>query len=335
MLITIAAAIFVFGLLVFFHELGHFGVAKMVGIKVHEFAIGMGPKLISFAKGETQYTLRALPIGGFVKMEGEDEVSSEAGSFSNKSIAARIAVILAGPIMNFILAILLFMVLFYSVGSPSTTMQEVIPGTPAETAGIQKGDTILSIDGEEVQNWNQLVDRIGRSQDTPLEFTIQRDNEVITKTITPTVDSETKQVMVGIVPMYKKSLGYAVKTSFTNTGYVIREIGDFLRRLVFRQVSSGEVAGPVGIITMVGQATQAGWESVLFLAGLISINLGLMNLLPIPALDGSRILFLIFEFFRGKPVNPEREGMIHLVGFALLITMMIFVTYNDIVKLFN
>ena len=334
-MLTAIVAIIVFGLVVFVHELGHFGVAKAVGIKVHEFALGMGPKLLGFGKRETQYTLRALPIGGFVRMEGEDEVSNDVGSFSNKSIPARIAVVFAGPLMNFIFALFIFTMLFYSIGTPSTTLREVIPGTPAEAAGVQSGDRVLSINGEEMKDWTQVVQTIGKSQDTPLEFTIERDKAVLTKTITPIVDSETNQIMVGIIPQVKKSLSVAVKSSFTNMVYVVREIGDFLRRLVFRQVQSGEVAGPIGIISMVGQATRAGWENVLFLAGLISINLGLMNLLPIPALDGSRILFLIFEFLRGKPVNPDREGMIHIVGFALLITLMLFVTYQDIVRLFN
>lgn len=332
-MLTALVAIVVFGLLVFFHELGHFGVAKFVGIKVHEFAIGMGPKLLGFVRGETQYTLRAFPIGGFVRMEGEDEFSNDARSFGNKSVAARLAVIIAGPLMNFILALVLFTILFYSIGAPSTTLEGVIPGTPAEAAGIMQGDKVLAIDGEEIVDWGQLVQIVGNSKDKALEFTLERNNETITKTITPEVDDESNQVMVGIVPKAKKSIISAVKTSFKNMIYVVAEIGDFLRRLVTRQVSSGEVAGPVGIINMVGQATRAGWMNVLFLAGLISVNLGLMNLLPIPALDGSRIIFLIFEFFRGKPVNPEREGMIHIVGFALLITLMLFITYQDILKL--
>lgn len=332
-MLTVLVAIFVFGLLVFFHELGHFGVAKLVGIKVHEFAIGMGPKLVGFGKGETQYTLRAFPIGGFVRMEGEDEISNDARSFGNKSVLARLAVIIAGPIMNFILALLLFTILFYSIGAPSTTLQGVIPGTPAEAAGLMQGDRVIAIDGEEILDWNQLIQIVSNSKDQALEFTLKRNNETIIKTITPEVDEETKQVMVGIIPKARKSIISAVKSSFTNMLYVIAEIGDFLRRLVARQVTSGEVAGPVGIINMVGQATRAGWMNVVFLAGLISVNLGLMNLLPIPALDGSRIIFLIFEMFRGKPVNPEREGMIHIVGFALLITLMLFITYQDILKL--
>ncbi|MBM7613698.1 RIP metalloprotease RseP [Alkaliphilus hydrothermalis] len=333
---TALSAIIVFGALVFFHELGHFAIAKMVGIKVHEFAIGMGPKLLGFIKGETQYSIRILPIGGYVRMEGEDEASEDARSFSKKSVPARLGVIVAGPIMNFILGLLLFTLLFYNVGgNPTTIIAETLEGSPAQVMQLQEGDKVVSIDGKEINNWGDLETAIAASEGNAIDIQVLRNGETITKSIDPMLEEETGKVMIGIVPEYEKSLSGAVRSSFKNFNMVVTEIFSFLGRLVSGKASSEEVAGPVGIISLVGEASQAGWLNLVFLAALISINLGLMNLLPIPALDGSRLLFLLVELFRGKPVDPDKEGMIHMVGFAILISLMVFVTYKDIVKLFN
>lgn len=334
-MITAIVAIGVFGLLVIFHEMGHFLVAKAAGIKVLEFAIGMGPKIFQYSGKETTYSLRVLPIGGYVKMEGEDEASSDHRSFNNKPILARMAVLFAGSFMNFVLAILLFIILFYMAGAPTTTIDRVIENQPAMMMGMEAGDKIIEINNVEVESWNQLVSIINESKGETLDITFLRNGSILEKSVTPIVNEETGQVMIGIYPRYEKSLGFAIESSYQNTKMIIREIFGFLRRLLGRKASSADLVGPVGIISMVGEATRAGWLNVLFLAGLISINLGIMNLLPIPALDGSRILFLFVELLRGKPVDPEKEGMIHMVGFALLLLLMVFVAYQDILRIFN
>ncbi|SCY12766.1 RIP metalloprotease RseP [Alkaliphilus peptidifermentans] len=331
---TAIAAIAVFGLLVAFHELGHFCVAKAAGIKVHEFAIGMGPKLINYTRNETTYSLRVLPIGGYVRMEGEDEASNDARSFNNKPIPVRMAVLFAGSFMNFVLGILLFTILFYSVGAPTTTINGIIENTPAEMAGLLPGDQVRYIDGKEINNWQELVDAINDSQGDTIKVDVMRNGQMIEKNITPFLDEETGQIMIGIAPRFEKSFIKAFTNSFRNVAMIMREILGYLRGLLMRQATPAEVVGPVGIISLVGEAARAGWLNVVFLAALISVNLGIMNLLPIPALDGSRIIFLFVELLRGKPVDPEKEGMIHMIGFAILITLMIFVTYQDYMRLF-
>lgn len=333
---TAVVAIVVFSFLVFFHELGHFSIAKLVGIKVHEFAIGMGPKIFGFKKGETDYSIRALPIGGYVRMEGEDEKSSDSRSFSNKSVKERIAVILAGPIMNIILGLVLFTIIFYNVaGIYTTVIDQVIVNTPAETMGVEAGDQIISINGKSIEDWDQLVQEINSSEGTDLQVDLRRDGSVIQKTITPELDTESGLYRIGIYPVVKKSIPLAVRNSINQTGMIVVGIFDFFRGLLTsRQGVLDDVVGPVGIINIVGQASRAGWIYVLHLAGLISINLAVMNLLPIPALDGSRILFLIVEAFRGKPIDPDKEGFVHIVGFALLMLLMIMITYKDITAIF-
>ncbi len=332
---TAIVAIIVFSMLVFIHELGHFTVAKMVGIKVHEFAIGMGPRLVHTKKGETEYSIRALPLGGYVKMEGEDEKSDDERSFNKKPALARIAVIFAGPFMNFVLAVALFIIIFYSIGTPSTTVMEVMDESPAQTAGIEAGDKIYSINGTIVKSWNNITDVIGSSKEESLEITIVRNEEKIEKIVTPELDQDTNRMLIGISPAMKKSLSAAIENSFSAIGSITRDILGFLKGLVTRSANTGEVMGPVGIINLVGEVSRSGLLDVLNLTAVLSVNLGLMNLLPIPALDGSRILFLLAEVLRGKPVDQDKEGMIHFIGFGILMTLMLFITYKDILKLLS
>jgi regulator of sigma E protease len=331
---TALVAIFVFGLLVFFHELGHFSVAKMVGIRVHEFAIGMGPKVLHLTRKETRYSIRALPIGGFVRMEGEDENSEATDSFSQKSIKARISVIFAGPLMNFILGFLCFFLIFFSLGTPSTVIGEVIPHSPAAQAGFLPSDKVLEIDGQPIDSWEELVGMIAASEGRPIEVLYQRNGETNQQAVVPRIDEETGRPLIGIIPGTEKSVITAASNSYQQSKMIFTEIMRFLQQLVRGQADTSDVAGPVGIISLVGQASRSGWMDVVGLAGLISINLGIMNLLPIPALDGSRIIFLLLEALRGKPVDPEKEAMVHMIGITLLMLLMIVITYKDILTFF-
>jgi regulator of sigma E protease len=331
---TAIIAIVVFGILVLFHELGHFAVAKLVGIRVHEFAIGMGPKLLHHERNKTTYSIRALPIGGFVRMEGEDENSEAVDSFGKKTVAERISVILAGPIMNFILGFLCFFIIFYSIGIPSTTISDVMEESPAAQTGLMPDDQIIQINDTSIRSWEQLLSTIAESEGRPIDVTVNRDGEIISIRMTPALDEETGRLLIGIVPGTEQSVTAAARYSFQQSRMIFTEIMAFLQRLIRGQADTSEVAGPVGIISLVGQASRSGWIDVVGLAGLISINLGIMNLLPIPALDGSRIIFLIFEGVRGKPVAPEREALVHMIGITLLMLLMVVITYKDILTFF-
>ncbi len=328
---NIIIALLVFGIIVLFHEFGHFIIAKASGVKIHEFAIGMGPKLASIQGKETLYSIRALPIGGYVKMLGENEASDDERSFGNKSIFKRIAIIAAGPIMNFILAVILFAVIFMSVGTPSTVVKETMEGYPAQQAGIIKGDKIVEIDGEKISEWNDITSIIGPSAGEKIEISIERDGNVLHKEIVP--KDEEGRGMIGIVPGNEKNVIHSLKYSVQRTMWILSQMLGFLVKLIGGNAASSEVVGPVGIINVVGEAAKIGFLNVLSLAAVISINLGLLNLLPIPALDGSRILFLIVELIRGKKIDQEKEGFIHFIGFALLIGFMIFITYKDVIQL--
>lgn len=331
---TIFIALLVFGLLVVFHEAGHFTIAKLSGIKVHEFAIGMGPRIFKARDKETEYSIRIFPIGGYVKMEGEDEISLDKRSFSNKPVLTRIAVILAGPLMNFILAILLFSIIFYSIGFATTTIRETTLGYPAEKAGIRAGDKIVSINGEQINNWNEIVDIINSSEDRTLNITLLRDKSENTVQVKPAINPETNQAVIGITPVLEKSLGKSILESFDRVLFVAKGMLDFFGKLFGGKASAEDVVGPVGIIHLVGEAAKTNIYNVLSLAALISVNLGMVNLLPIPALDGGRLVFLFIEALIGKPIAPEKEGFIHFAGFVLLIGLMVFMVYKDIVRFY-
>ncbi|WP_353095273.1 RIP metalloprotease RseP [Tissierella praeacuta] len=331
-MLTAISAVFVFLVVILVHEFGHFSVAKMVGIKVNEFSIGMGPKLFQRKKGETEYTLRALPIGGYVKMEGEDEDSNDPRSFNKVSALSRIAVVAAGAIMNFVLAIVILSIVSYGTGVPTNTIDYTVPGSPAEKSGLASGDIIISINGVEINSWETTVDSINKSNpDKEMEIEINRDGQ-IKKIMVKSIADEEGRTIIGIAPRSEKSISSAIKGGFENTFMFLKLMFEFIGMLFKGKVGIKHLSGPIGVIHEVGVQAKLGIYNLLYILGFISVNLGFFNLLPIPALDGSRIVFLLIELVRGKPIDPEKEGFIHFVGFVLLISLMLFVTYRDIIK---
>lgn len=331
-MITALSTIFVFFLVVVSHEFGHFITAKMSGIKVNEFAIGMGPKLFKIKKGETDYTLRLLPIGGYCKMEGEDENSEDDGSFSKKPIGSRMIVIAAGAIMNFILAIVIFTIYAFNVGTPTTIIKSADINLPAYTAGLRSGDKVISINGEEINDWGELQEEISQSQDSKIKVTVLRNDRELTFEISPIFEESGKRMIIGISPEMEKSLLTSIKDGVSNVIYILGLMIDFILKIFRGEISGADVSGPVGIVYLVGQASKSGFLYVLYIAGFISINLGFFNLLPIPALDGSRLVFLFIELLRGKPISPEKEGYVHFVGLIFLLLLTVVVAYNDILR---
>ncbi len=333
---TIIASIIIFGLLIFVHELGHFLAARRAGIKVLEFALGFGKELIGWEGGGTHYSIRLFPLGGFCRLLGEDpDERGQAGNFQDKSIPSRFAVIAAGPFMNFALAVLLFTLLyFFFLGVPqqqSTRIGEVIPGSRAELAGLQSGDEVLAVDGAYVNNWQEVVARINAKPEQEILLHLRRNGEERFIAVTP-ADQQGKG-LIGITPEYKRfMLLPSIVWGFNYTWIFIKLIFISFYQMIAGLIPA-DVAGPVGIVAVVGEVMQAGLSNLFSLAAIISINLGIINLLPIPALDGSRLLFLLLEGIRGKPIDPQKEGFIHFVGFAVLIMLMIFISFQDIFRL--
>jgi regulator of sigma E protease len=338
--LTIVAAVLVFGALVLVHELGHFLVAKRVGIRVDEFALGFGPVLAGFTRGETRYSLRLLPIGGFVRMAGTTpEDKDDERGFGRRTVGQRMAVILSGSVMNMALAVLVFTLVFGCYGTArvdGTAIGEVLPGWPAERGGLRTGDRILSVDGQSVKAWNELVDRIKASPGKPLVLNVSRGEGTLTVTVVPDENPQAAgKGFLGVGPRIvreRKSVPAAVAAGVAETGRMIVLWFGGLSSAIFHG-QAADVAGPVGITQMIGAASRSGLMSLLFLAAALSANLGLLNLLPIPALDGSRFLFLLYERIAGRAVDQERENLIHFLGFAFLLLLMVAVTYRDIARL--
>lgn len=339
-MLTFIASVIIFGVLIFFHELGHFSIAKLVGIKVGEFSLGFGPKLLSLTKGETVYNLRAFPLGGFVNMAGMDpseEDVEEGRGFNSKTVGQRIAVIFAGPATNFLLAAVLLAVLFFSYGvpdKPTNVVQGTLPGKPAETAGIEPGDTIVAIDGNQIASWEQLSKIVAENPGQSLEVTVVRGQERINVTVVPYID-ESNTGKIGIFPAPEK-VGpvSAIVSGVRYTGMLSYQIVAYLGQAIAQKVPL-ELGGPVQIVATINEAVEStDWfANLMSLAAFLSISLGLFNLFPIPALDGSRILFLIIELLRGKPIDQTKENFIHMVGFALLLLLIVVITYNDVLRL--
>ncbi len=353
MLITILSFILVLGIAVLFHELGHFMIAKYVGVKVEEFSIGMGPKIIGTQYGETLYSIRAFPLGGFCKMTGEmpvddeeansEEVANYKETLKNqkclfqKSVFERFAVIFTGPMMNFILAALLFALIFSFFGvrvdvSSSTTIGQVFPDQPAYNSGLRDGDKILAVNNQSVSDWNQLAIMINKNVNQEISLKVKRKEQILKLKVTPQLDQQRDVGIIGISPVYQrekvnifKAIWLGIQRTFV---YVIGLI-IALYQMVTGQIA-GDLSGPVKIAQFVGDAARSGVLRLLEFSALISVNLGIMNLLPLPALDGGRIVFLAWEAISGKPVDPEKEGMVHFLGFVLLMILFVVILVKDI-----
>lgn len=341
-------AIIIFGLIVTIHEFGHFICAKLSGVRVLEFAVGMGPRLFGFTKGETKYSLRLLPIGGYCAMEGEDESGSDPKSFRNQKLWKRMIVLVAGAMMNFILGLVAVSVM--------TCMSDSVPtmkirgfsymkhedGTieyksGSYSAGLRHGDIILEMDGMKILSTTDIGYMF--SQSSEHDVTVLRDGEEITfENVSFCNENSGGAIDFGLEYVKKTPasvLGYSVKDSVA----IGRLVWVSLRDLVTGKYKVEELSGPVGVVTTINETANQGEtakekvDSLLYLTALLTINIGFMNLLPIPGLDGGRLLFCLIELVRRKPVKPEHEGIVHLVGIVLLFGLMIFATYNDIIRL--
>ncbi|MBU5350990.1 RIP metalloprotease RseP [Paenibacillus silvae] len=412
--------VLMFFVIVTVHEWGHYYFAKRAGILVREFAIGFGPKLFSYKRNETQFTLRLLPFGGYARMAGEDpelieiqegqtiavravddevkwiyldqldnrknvirgevisidmenalklqldvdgemqhyrihpqamlvsrgkqtQIAPKDRQFGSKTVAQRAMAIFAGPLMNFILAFVLFAVYAQMAGVPvenpkNLQIAEVLKGGAADQANLQKGDIIETINGTVIgTDSKKMVEMIAESKDKPMEWTLRRGNETFNITITPRAVEGQEGGKVGIVPaLPTRSVGFVETFKVSGVAMVdtTKVIFEGFRHLI-NQFSMDDIGGPVRTFEVTGQIAKQGIEQLTRWAAILSLYLGIFNLLPIPALDGSRLVFLGIEALRGRPVDPNREGMVHFVGFAMLFVLMLAVTYNDILRLIN
>lgn len=339
----IIIALIVFSIVILFHEFGHFLLAKKNGVGVTEFALGMGPTLFSFKRGETVYALKALPLGGSCAMVGEDTDEVGEKSFNSKRPWQRFSVIAAGPVFNFIMAFAFAMILVLIVGYDTPVVYQVVEGGPAAEAGIQAGDVIKEVNGKRIHMYKEFrTESLMNMSGKPMEILLERDGREMTVTVTPALGPDGYYHIQLYGGEYKKTgVVGTLKYTVLEVRYWITTTIKSLGKLVTGQVSPKELSGPVGIVNMIDDtyntAVSYGWMDVflnmLNICILLSANLGVMNLLPIPALDGGRLFFILIEMVRGKPLPPEKEGFVHTVGFALLMVLMVFILYNDIQKL--
>lgn len=335
-MITLISSLLVFLLVVMLHEFGHFSIAKLSGIKVNEFSIGMGPKIYQKQKGETFYSLRALPVGGYVAMEGEEENSHDPRAFNNVSIVKRMAVVLAGAFMNFVLAFIAFTLIFSIVGYGSSEIEKVISNSPADKAGIQSGDLIIKINENKVKDIYDINSIISKNQKEEMDFQINREGNILNVKIKPEYSVENQIYLIGITSKLDHSILKSISLGANRTLEMSKLILKSIKMMFSGSFKMEYLSGPVGVVQLIGSESSKGFLNFLQILGLISVNLGVFNLLPIPALDGGKFLFLLIEALRGKPIDEKIEQGLSLIGISLLFSLMIYVTiFNDIGRLFN
>lgn len=344
-MLAILIFILIIALIVVVHEWGHYIMAKKSGVLVHEFAIGMGPKIWSVKKGETLYSIRAFPIGGFCSMEEEVGNSNNPRAMCSKKPWQKLIIVSFGAIMNFIFAWILLSILAGYVGYGNNVIQTLDPHMPAQEANLQVGDKIIAIQGTKVNRLSD-IERIVKNKDKSYAFTIVRENNTpfVVELKAEWVENE-KRARFGFAPeIIHFNVIENIKNGFVETFNVVKVVWEGLTKIMTRQVPMDQVAGIIGVADFSAKQWDTGMQSggiwvavmnMLYIAAIISANLGVVNLLPIPALDGGRIIFILIEILRGKPLDPEKESMVHFVGFVLLMLLTVVVLYNDIVKVFN
>lgn len=328
----IVFAILAFSFIVIIHELGHFTLAKLNGVKVEQFSLGMGPKLLGVKFGETEYLIKALPIGGYVKMLGDEGSSNDTRAFNNKKPLQKLSIVAAGPIMNIILAIVLFAVVGGVKGFVTTTLSGVIPNQPADIAGLKAGDTIKKVNGHKVLMWQDLGVQITSAAGKSVSVTIDRAGEAKTIMLTPVKDEKENRLIIGVYPgevknpTFFQAIDYSLKESQSLTMMTF----DFFKNLIKGKVSKNDVGGPISVIKVTSEAAKNGIFTLMFIGGFLSIQLGIFNIIPFPALDGGYIIIFLFELITGKKVDENKVGFVNYIGFAILMGLMILVTVKDI-----
>ena len=351
---TVFAVIVVLGVLIFFHEFGHFLMARLVGVRVLRFSLGFGPKLVGFKRGHTEYCLSAIPLGGYVKLLGEnpgEELTPEEipYSFSHRPLKDRALIVLAGPLANFVLAWIFFALVFTFQGKPVYLPQigKVLPDSPAAQAGLKPGDLILAVNGRPISTWQELNELIRKSEGKPLTLTVKRGKEKILVTVTPrlrevkNIFGETIKVpLIGVMAAGKARFekvnpARALSEAFLMVFAMIKLTLVSIVKLIERVLPLSTLGGPIFIAKLAGEQAEAGlWPLVSFMA-VLSVNLGVLNLLPIPMLDGGHLVLFLVEALLGRPLPEKAKEVIMKVGLAILVLLMVVVFYNDILRLLH
>ena len=341
----IVIAIIIFGIIIVWHEFGHFLVAKKCDVKVNEFMIGLGPKLFGKKKGETLYSVRLLPLGGACVMEGEDGASESDRAFTSKKVWQRLLIVFAGPFFNLLMAFIIAVALIGALGVDRPEVSDVIEGYPAEAAGLAEGDTIVKLGNKNIHFYREIPVYMKLHSDETIPVVYERDGQRYETELAPKYEAESGRYLMGIYYMVdSEKVGpiKALQYGWYEMEYQIWTVVSSLKLLVQGKFSFNDLSGPVGIVKVVGDTyeesvQQGGFATALInmlnIVVLLSANLAVMNLLPIPGLDGGRLLFLLAEVITRKRIPPEKEGIIHLIGFILLFALMAVILFNDIRKL--
>jgi regulator of sigma E protease len=341
MILSFVAVIVTFGMVIFLHEGGHFLVCRKLGVRVEKFAFGFGPELVGFTSGGTRFSVCAIPLGGFVKPAGEsiDDHTGHPDEYFSRPPWERLMIVAAGPAMNYVLAFVMFFLVVFFKGVPQGSTQPVIgdlaPDYPAAVAGLQPGDRILKVDTVEVAKWSDLAEYVYVRAGTPVKFTYARAGQVQVVEITPRLDATSKRGLIGIAQSVEyRKIGFlgasveALKECWHWTAYTVRTLAE---KIWARE--KPDLAGPVGIVQMVSRAAHSGLESLVQLIGLISVAIGFFNILPIPLLDGGHAVLYVYEWVSRKKLTTAVVGAANSVGLALLMSLLLFATYNDLMRI--